>query len=59
MKVLIVEDDRKIASFLQKGLNEEGYVTHWVADGEAGFQSASTEEWDVVIWIGCFPKPMD
>ncbi len=56
MKILIVEDDLKIAQFLKKGLEEEGYVTHWVKDGEAGFETATREEWDLLILDRMLPK---
>ncbi len=56
MKILIVEDDQKIAQFLEKGLKEEGYVTHWVKDGESGFEKAALEEWDLLILDRMLPK---
>lgn len=56
MKILIVEDDRKIAQFLEKGLKEEGYVTHWVNDGQAAADAASREEWDMIILDRMLPK---
>lgn len=56
MKILIVEDDGKIAQFLEKGLKEEGYVTHWVKDGEAGYQTAAQEDWDILILDRMLPK---
>lgn len=56
MKILIVEDDVKIAQFLEKGLKEEGYVTHWVKDGQTGYQTAVQEEWDMVILDRMLPK---
>ena len=37
MKILVVEDDRKVAGFIEQGLKEEGYVVDIAADGdEAG-----------------------
>lgn len=56
MKILIVEDDAKIAQFLQKGLKEEGYVTHWVKDGEAAQRTALQEDWDLAILDWMLPK---
>lgn len=49
MKVLIIEDDRKIASFVQKGLKEQGYVVDTCHDGSAGFDLASGESYDVIL----------
>ena len=34
MKVLVVEDDRKVAGFIEQGLKEEGHVVDVAADGE-------------------------
>ncbi len=56
MKILLVEDDRKIASFLEKGLKEEGYVLHHVADGEEGYRVATQDAWDLVILDRMLPK---
>jgi DNA-binding response OmpR family regulator len=49
MKVLIVEDDHKITGFLEKGLREEGYVTHCEKNGAQGLDAAMRENWDVII----------
>lgn len=56
MKILLIEDDSKIAKFLEKGLKEEGYVTHWVKDGESGLSAATKEPWDLVILDRMLPK---
>ncbi|MCG3204682.1 MAG: Transcriptional activator protein CopR [Elusimicrobia bacterium] len=56
MKILVVEDDKKIAQFLLKGLKEEGYVTHWVQDGDSALQNATQEEWDVLVLDRMLPK---
>lgn len=49
MKILIVEDDRKIASFVQKGLKEQGYATDVCHDGDEGYDLASGESYDVIL----------
>ncbi len=49
MKVLIVEDDRKIAAFVRKGLKEQGYVVDACHDGDEGYDLASGESYDVVL----------
>ena len=49
MKILIVEDDRKIASFIQKGLKEQGYVLDLCHDGDAGYNLAMGESYDVIL----------
>lgn len=56
MKILLVEDDKRVAEFLEKGLKEEGYVTHWVKDGESGYEAGVREPWDVIILDGMLPK---
>ena len=34
MRILVVEDDRKVASFIQKGLEEEGFAVDVLSDGD-------------------------
>ena len=34
MKILVVEDDRKVAGFIEQGLREEGYVVDVAGDGD-------------------------
>lgn len=49
MKVLLVEDEAKIAAFTRKGLEAEGFVCDHCADGEDGFIAASTQPYDVIV----------
>ncbi len=49
MKLLLVEDDRKIASFVQKGLSEQGLVVDMCHDGDEGYMLATTEAYDVIV----------
>lgn len=49
MKVLVVEDNKKIASFLQKGLTQEGFVVDIAEDGKEGFYLATTNSYDVML----------
>lgn len=49
MKVLVVEDDRKIASFVLKGLKEQGYVVDVCHDGNEGLDLAAGESYDVIL----------
>lgn len=56
MKVLILEDDAKIASYLDKGLSEAGYMVHSAQDGEAGFEMAARGEYDLIILDMMLPK---
>jgi DNA-binding response OmpR family regulator len=49
MRILIVEDNPRIASFLQKGLREEGYVVDVAGDGDAAFTRASEQGFDAAV----------
>jgi DNA-binding response OmpR family regulator len=49
MKILVVEDDHKIASFVLKGLKEQGYVVDVCHDGDEGYDLAASESYDVVL----------
>jgi two-component system, OmpR family, copper resistance phosphate regulon response regulator CusR len=49
MRILIVEDETKTGTYLQKGLNEAGFVADWVVDGVTGLHRARTEDYDLII----------
>jgi two-component system, OmpR family, response regulator len=49
MKILVVEDDDKIASFLTKGLEEEGFAADRAADGLGGLKMASSDRYDAAV----------
>lgn len=49
MKVLVVEDNLKLSSFLDRALVEEGYVVDVVADGEAALASLAKSTYDLVL----------
>src|SRR6202034_1654178 len=49
MKVLLVEDEAKIAAFIQKGLNENGYDITLAYDGKLGLSMALQGDYDVII----------
>jgi DNA-binding response OmpR family regulator len=53
MRVLLIEDDRKAAKLLSKGLHEEGFVVDVAATGEAGEEQAFVNEYDVIVldWL--------
>lgn len=56
MNILIVEDDRQTASFIQKGLSESGYVVDHAADGESGLHLALHGNYDALIVDRMLPK---
>lgn len=56
MRILVVEDDPKIASFVVKGLKEAGYAVDHAADGQAGLHLALTEPYDAAVIDLMLPK---
>jgi two-component system OmpR family response regulator len=56
MRVLLVEDDAKIASFIGKGLKAAGYAVDHASDGETGLQMVLTEPYDTAIIDIMLPK---
>jgi len=56
MKILIVEDDARIGSFLQKGLEEAGYAVLLTADGFEARDLITTEPWDLFILDVMLPE---
>lgn len=56
MKVLIVEDEHKIASSIKKGLEQESFIVDIAFDGEEGYNLASTEEYEVILLDVMLPK---
>jgi two-component system OmpR family response regulator len=49
MKVLVVEDEKKIASFVRKGLEAQGFVVDVSHHGDEGFTLATTRPYDAVV----------
>jgi two-component system OmpR family response regulator len=49
MRVLLIEDDSKIASFILKGLKAEGFAVDHAPDGENGLHLAMTEPYDLAV----------
>jgi len=49
MRILIVEDDRKVGAFLQKGLKEEQYAVDLCRDGVEAVYLAQVNSYDVII----------
>src|SRR5581483_5511852 len=56
MRILIVEDDQDLGKFIQKGLREERYAVDLAADGEAGFELAEANPYDLFILDIMLPK---
>jgi heavy metal response regulator len=56
MRLLVVEDEKKVASFIKKGLEEEGYVVDLAADGESGLRMALDQVHDLIVLDLHLPK---
>lgn len=56
MRILLVEDDLKIASFILKGLKAAGFAVDHAADGEDGLRMTLTEPYDTAIIDVMLPK---
>ena len=56
MRILLVEDDAKIASFVEKGLKAAGFAVDLAAEGETGLHLALTEPYDAAIIDIMLPK---
>ncbi len=56
MRILVVEDEHKIANSIKKGLEQESYAVDVAFDGEHGFDLAATEDYDAVILDLLLPK---
>jgi len=56
MKILIVEDEKKVASFIKRGLEDDSYQVTVSNDGADGLKRASSGEFDLVILDRMLPK---
>jgi len=56
MRILVVEDEHKIANSIKKGLELEAYAVDVAYDGEDGYAFASNEDYDVIILDLMLPK---
>jgi len=56
MRILVVEDDAKIASFIVKGLKQSGFAVDHAGDGEEGLHLARTQSYDVQVLDIMLPK---
>jgi len=56
MRILVVEDEKKVAGFIKKGLEEELYAADVASDGEEGLGLAETENYDLIILDIMLPK---
>lgn len=49
MRVLIIEDEKKVSGFIKKGLEEQMFTVDVALDGEAGIRRLQQKEYDIVI----------
>jgi len=56
MRILIIEDEKKTAAYLHKGLAESGFVVDSANEGEEGLLLASTGEYDLIILDVMLPQ---
>jgi two-component system copper resistance phosphate regulon response regulator CusR len=56
MKILVVEDDRKVAGFVEQGLKEEGYIVDLARDGEEATMLAHVNDYDLMLLDVVLPK---
>lgn len=56
MKILVVEDDRKVAGFIEQGLKEEGYVVDVAADGDEATMLAHVYDYDIILLDVVLPR---
>ncbi len=49
IRILVVEDEAKIADFLVRGLREEGYTVEHAADGGSAWHSLRSRGWDLIV----------
>jgi DNA-binding response OmpR family regulator len=56
MRILVVEDEKKVASFIQRGLEGEGFQVDVAEDGEAGVAAAQSNPYDLILMDVMLPK---
>ncbi len=56
MRILVIEDEKKVASFIKRGLEEAGYSVDIAADGEEGLYLAEIDDYDLIILDLILPR---
>jgi heavy metal response regulator len=56
MHILVIEDEKKVARLIQKGLEEEAYAVDVAHDGERGLSMSEAHEYDLMIVDVMLPK---
>jgi heavy metal response regulator len=56
MRILVIEDEKKVANFIKKGLEEEHYAVDTAFDGEEGLYMTEVNEYDLIVLDLMIPK---
>ena len=56
MRILVVEDEKKVSSFIKRGLEEEKYEVDTAVDGEEGLKLATERPYDLIVLDWMLPK---
>jgi len=56
MRILVVEDEKKVASFIQRGLEGEGFTVDVAYDGESGVEMGAGTSYDLILMDIMLPK---
>lgn len=56
MRILVIEDEKKVARFLERGLKEERYAVDLAVDGEEGLYRALSAPYDLIVLDVLLPK---
>src|ERR1044071_6894495 len=56
MRILLIEDEKKTAAFIVKGLEEAGYTLVWARDGESGLELGLVTHFDLLLVDVLLPK---
>src|SRR5690348_6205194 len=49
MRILVIEDEEKVASSICKGLEQSAYTVDWAPDGETGLDMARSADFDAIV----------
>lgn len=56
MRILVVEDEKKVSEFIKKGLEEQSYIVDTAFDGKTGENLAGYNEYDLIVLDVLLPK---
>jgi DNA-binding response OmpR family regulator len=56
MRILVIEDEKKMAAFISRAASEESCAVDWASDGQAGLEMATTYDYDAIVLDLMLPK---